>query len=205
MAEAGATKPEWVIEFGRAEWQSHLGGEFYEPECQGDIWYVWTGEGRCWCVLPPLRRGTDYALRLEAAPFIPVPGALYECMVETEGKRLARKVVPCQGEGELGRICFSPEETRRLLSRASGLELMVRKMPDPTLEIFANDMLLGRAGYEPKADMQPRDLVLRRELIAPQTVLHFVPQQASSIKDICGSGDERQMSFRFYRLLLSPL
>lgn len=203
-AQAPACKPV-SISFGHPEWQTHLGGDFRGIESAGEVSWNWAGAGECWCVLPLLEPDTGYSVRLEAAPLAPFSADLRELEVLCGGARLLRRVAACGADETAMDIPLSLEELARRHPLAR-LELVWRRLPPPTLSVRANDLPVAELVFETRPDMQFRDFALRRKLLAaaPETVLFFKPNIAVSKRDLEGSGEDRLLSFRLFRLILTP-
>jgi hypothetical protein len=209
MPDLSGNTPLVVIEFGRPEWQSHLGGAFCGPEATGDIWWNWVSEQRCWCVLPELPRGTDFAIRLEAAPFAPYTAELRELVIKEEGGHtLLHRVLPCtQGELATSLRISGLQSAIARNDPAGGIiaSLVWRRVPAPSMRIELNSIPLASLAYETCPDLQIREFLLRHELLEERNILYFTPGFGIARSDLGDSTDERKLSFRLFRLLLFPL
>ena len=187
--------PVKTIVFGHAEWQTHIGGSFLGPEEKDGIAQNWVGLGRCWCILPNLKPGLDYVVRLEAAPLAPYGSELQEITVLShEGQPVCHRIFPVSTS--------SIAKFFQLQSDNKSFEFRWRRLDAPTLTVTANSLLMGRLVFQTRPDLQNFDLLLRRDLVQPNTILEFEPNYAISPLSLEDSADARTISFRFFRLLL---
>lgn len=202
-------KAEATVLFGAPEWQAHLGGGFLGVENTNGLRFQWVGGGTCWCVLPSLQHSTDYAVRFEAAPFVPYKSELRELSAEMNGTPLFRMIVPVGREEQSASVkvpldhllCESPPTP----ARDAAVKFTWRKLPAPRILVSVNRAPLADLCYEPEDTLQPREFLLRQEYLESEMVLYFSANFSLTRREIDGAPDDRQLSFRFFRLLLYPL
>lgn len=187
-----------LVEFGRPEWQAHLGGSFHGPEERGGIAQNWAGDGHCWCVLTGLDPSHDHAARLEAAPYAPYGAELQEIRLLTPGGRVVfERVIPVEATRVAHQV--------RLAPTATDLEFQWRCLGLPELAVRANNRPVAQLEYECRPDLQIRDFLIRRDLLSENTVLTFEPNFSIRPEALEGNPETRVLSFRFFRLLLYRL
>jgi hypothetical protein len=202
------TAKDFAIYFGAPEWQAHLGGDFHGPEFENGISWNWAGSDRCWCVLPSLEQ-RDYQLRLEAAPHSPFQSKLYELILRSGNNQCIRRVIPVSEPTMRGAMQLNLEALRESGAVTSGgilpLQYEWRVLPDPIVDVYCNDLPVAELAFELHSDLQLRDFVLRRQLIRERNVLYFVPNFAVSTVELGSGQDARQLSLRFFRMLISAI
>ncbi len=194
-----------VIEFGESEWQAWLGGGFWGPERNGPISWNWLSNRPAWCVLPPLDVAHDYRLTLEAAPLAFYERTLWDFQLWAGERRLMRRVVPTEAEGTRIELVTGQimHELGRLPER---LEWRIQKLERPTIALSINDLPLATFVFACVPHVQRQECVLRHELLRERNVMHFAPNYSVAHTDVDpASSDDRQLSFRFYRLRIEQL
>lgn len=197
--------PKIVVEFGNPDWLAHLGGGFWGPEKAGGIAWNWLSDATAWCVLPPLDCHRDYLLRLEAAPLAVYESLLWDFQLWSGKSRILRKVVPVEAD-KLTIKQFSSSFLQRYGEFPAEWEWRIVKLDRPQLRLRLNDLPLGTLNYDPLPHVQPREIVLRHELIRERNILYFDANYAVARCDVEeGAEDTRELSFRLFRMLLHKL
>lgn len=192
-------QPSRTIEFGRPEWQTHLGGSFHGPEEGGGISQNWAGEKSCWCVLPGLQLDRDYSARLEAAPVAPYGAELQEVRLVAPGEKVVfHAVFPVASDSFAVPLRGIPAHT-------GPAEFRWRRLPRPELSVLMNGQPLATLAYQPRPDLQIHEFLMRRELLTENNILTFQPNFALTPSSYGNRADSRTVSFRFFRLMLYSL
>jgi hypothetical protein len=200
-------EPEYIIGFGEPDWQAHLGGGFLGPESGDGVSYNWISAERAWCVLPELRAGCDYLVRLEAAPLAPYEsdvqmirvsaGENEACWVTSRGAMFAARDVELKLTPDvISRTPAGPELK---------LTVSCEFLAPPRLAITINDIPAARLDYETRTCMQIRDFPVPRDLLGSSPVMFFEPNLVFQQQDFEGSPDARSLSIRLFRMMLYPL
>lgn len=202
--EARRAECDIVIEFGAPGCQPYLGGSFYGPENENGVSWNWAGTGTCWCVLPQLESDCDYAMRLEIAAMTPFNAELWQLVLRTGTTPLLDRILPATGNELVSKIRLSPEMVSSL-EQGNEIEVCWRRVPTPLLHIRAGDLPIATLEFETRPDMQVFNVLLRRQTIGENTVLIFEPGISLSMNQLDPEQDRRELSFRFYRLILRKL
>jgi hypothetical protein len=193
------------MEFGEPEWRAYLGGGFLGPEKSGSISWNWLSDRRAWCVLPPLDSTRDYLLRLEAAPVAFYGTMLWDVQLFAEEVPLARRVLALE-ENEASLSLPTKSVFQKIGTMPEMLRVSLRKLGQPRLDVFLNDLPLAHLQFQIAPYVQPHEILLRHELLAERNVLAFEASYAVAPQDVDpSSSDKRQLSFRMFRLQLRTL
>ncbi|MCX7717052.1 MAG: hypothetical protein N2111_01445 [Candidatus Sumerlaeaceae bacterium] len=184
------------IEFGRPEWQSHLGGDLYPPEHDGDLWWRWCGSGIFWCVLPKETPSGPVKIRLEAAPLAPFSGPIMELLLTDQtGKTLARRV------SSTGCVAA---QTDLVCVPTTHCAAAWRLIPPPGITVTMGQEIVARLGYETRPEVQVRDFEIPEgpEDRAALRIISFQASPAIAATELGTSDDRRPLAFRLFRLIL---
>jgi len=196
---------ELTIAFGEEACQAYLGGGFLGPEKSGAISWNWLSDRSGWCVLPGLDPTRDYHVTLDAAPLAFYSTTLWEFQLWAQGQQVARRIAPFEA-AEVSIEVSMAELSRRCVRLPETLEWRLLKRDNPALRIFVNDSAAAEFEFESVPHVQTREFLLRHQLLGEKNVLRFEPNYALAQRDVDPSlPDERQLSFRMYRLRVREL
>lgn len=190
-----------LIEFGCAEWQPRIGGDFSGPEDNGQIAWNWLGAEPGWLVLPELTQAFDYEFELHAVP-IAVPGdGIWEISATSGSHCLARWAVPITE----GQRCFSLNQEQLAQTAIGKIEFNITRLPRPAIDVSSADVPIAHLEYEYRPDIQPKTFLLRGEFVGAPAIIRFSPNYAVTPVDPSKTADPRQLSFRFIKMHITRL
>ncbi len=189
-----------IIEFGSARDQALLGGSFHGPEWDQALKWNWIGDSPAWIVLPTgwLKPHQRYQATLEAAPFSPHNTPLQLLTVTLKGKVIHTETIAASQADLSEDHVESPLPSGLLTVQTS-------KFPPPTLDIQLNDRLVKSLHFRENQTIQPLnfDFESPNEDNSRPSVLTLIPGRALSSAQAFLGPDNRRLSFRLFRLILS--
>ena len=191
----------FIIDFGSSGDQALLGGSFHGPESDQALQWNWIGDSPAWVVLPigALKPRQKYRATLEAAPFSPHNFPLQFLTVTLKGKIIHTETAP-RGEGPL-----SQDHTQSPLP-SGFLTIQTSHLPPPTLDIHLNNVPIKHLEFREDQTLQPQSFEFEtpEESNTRPLVLTLVPGRSLSSAQAFAGTDSRKLSFRLFRLIISP-